>query len=408
MAPDPERIREVRSWLEKANDDIRAAGVDLAADPPLTGDAAFHAQQAIEKSLKGFLSWHEAGAVAYRNMSRRSGHLPQVSIGFVTILVAVPLFFCLASLGFASLSCPVSISDVWFDEKGNRLLFVEGADGDCAFGDDELDPTPWHAFALDTGKFSEIEANSMGNPRTTAEKNRLMTKGANKLDSLALGDSPLRVSRALGWRYAISCVRAAEELPWTCTGSARGVAVHKVLDSKRNRLGEVFLDDATDDVGFAGRMEALRAGDSRYQVFHLRGQDVWVLRIRYLHYSRVGEDRYRSPQVKDAILFFSKGRIIGQYPVSSPALEEEKLNEVTYTIFAACKDEYSGYVELLGHQTGNVRDWAGEKLLAAGNSAVPALATAHKQSTGGARDRVAAILRSIGTAEAEAALGANR
>ena len=59
MAPDPERIREVRSWLEKANDDIRAAGVDLAADPPLTGDAAFHAQQAIEKSLKGFLSWHD-------------------------------------------------------------------------------------------------------------------------------------------------------------------------------------------------------------------------------------------------------------------------------------------------------------------------------------------------------------
>ena len=65
-------------------------------------------------------------------------------------------------------------------------------------------------------------------------------------------------------------------------------------------------------------------------------------------------------------------------------------------------------MELLGRQTGNVRDWAGEKLLAAGNSAVPALATAHKQSTGGARDRVAAILRRIGTAEAEAALGANR
>jgi len=59
MTPDPERIREVRAWLEKANDDIRAAGVDLAADPPLTGDAAFHAQQSIEKSLKGFLSWHD-------------------------------------------------------------------------------------------------------------------------------------------------------------------------------------------------------------------------------------------------------------------------------------------------------------------------------------------------------------
>lgn len=59
MAPDPERIRQVRLWLEKTGEDLRAAAVDLAAIPPLVGDAAFHVQQATEKSLKGFLTWHD-------------------------------------------------------------------------------------------------------------------------------------------------------------------------------------------------------------------------------------------------------------------------------------------------------------------------------------------------------------
>jgi HEPN domain-containing protein len=32
--------------------------VDLTAQPPLTGDAVFHAQQAAEKSMKALLTWH--------------------------------------------------------------------------------------------------------------------------------------------------------------------------------------------------------------------------------------------------------------------------------------------------------------------------------------------------------------
>jgi HEPN domain-containing protein len=31
----------------------------LAASPPLLGDAAFHCQQATEKALKAFLTWHD-------------------------------------------------------------------------------------------------------------------------------------------------------------------------------------------------------------------------------------------------------------------------------------------------------------------------------------------------------------
>ena len=59
MRHDPERIAEVRSWFLKAGDDLRAAEFELTAEPPLTADIVFHAQQAVEKAIKGFLSWHD-------------------------------------------------------------------------------------------------------------------------------------------------------------------------------------------------------------------------------------------------------------------------------------------------------------------------------------------------------------
>ncbi len=55
----PEKLEEIRAWLRKASSDLRAAGVDLAVDPPLVGDALFHCQQAVEKALKGFLTAHD-------------------------------------------------------------------------------------------------------------------------------------------------------------------------------------------------------------------------------------------------------------------------------------------------------------------------------------------------------------
>lgn len=58
MPLDPELVAETRAWLERAARDLAAGAVDLSANTPLTGDAAFHAQQAAEKSMKGFLTWH--------------------------------------------------------------------------------------------------------------------------------------------------------------------------------------------------------------------------------------------------------------------------------------------------------------------------------------------------------------
>ena len=59
MLPDPVRAADTFGWLAQARKNLRGAEVDLTASAPLYGDAAFHCQQAIEKALKAFLTWHD-------------------------------------------------------------------------------------------------------------------------------------------------------------------------------------------------------------------------------------------------------------------------------------------------------------------------------------------------------------
>ena len=59
MTPDPELIAETRTWFKKAAHDIRMAELALRDDPAMTDQAVYHAQQAAEKVMKGFLTWHE-------------------------------------------------------------------------------------------------------------------------------------------------------------------------------------------------------------------------------------------------------------------------------------------------------------------------------------------------------------
>jgi HEPN domain-containing protein len=58
LASDPALLAEVRAWLRKASEDVRAAEVARAAEPPLREAAVFHCQQAAEKAIKGFLTLH--------------------------------------------------------------------------------------------------------------------------------------------------------------------------------------------------------------------------------------------------------------------------------------------------------------------------------------------------------------
>jgi HEPN domain-containing protein len=59
MQHDPQRLADTMSWLTKAESDLLAAEVDLTASASLLGDAAFHCQQATEKTLKALLTWHD-------------------------------------------------------------------------------------------------------------------------------------------------------------------------------------------------------------------------------------------------------------------------------------------------------------------------------------------------------------
>jgi HEPN domain-containing protein len=58
MPHDPELVAETRGWFVRASTDLASARVDLTVEPPLTGDAVFHAQQAAEVAMEGFLTWH--------------------------------------------------------------------------------------------------------------------------------------------------------------------------------------------------------------------------------------------------------------------------------------------------------------------------------------------------------------
>ena len=59
MPHDPARVADTKAWLDRVATDLRAAALDLAADPPILDDLVFHCQQAVEKAMKAFLSWHD-------------------------------------------------------------------------------------------------------------------------------------------------------------------------------------------------------------------------------------------------------------------------------------------------------------------------------------------------------------
>jgi HEPN domain-containing protein len=60
MPLDPELVAETRAWLSRARRDLDTAAFELTAASPFAADAVFHAQQAAEKALKGFLTWHSS------------------------------------------------------------------------------------------------------------------------------------------------------------------------------------------------------------------------------------------------------------------------------------------------------------------------------------------------------------
>ena len=59
MPQDPAYVVATQAWFIKANEDLREAEFVLTASPPFIGSSLFHSEQAVEKALKGFLTWHQ-------------------------------------------------------------------------------------------------------------------------------------------------------------------------------------------------------------------------------------------------------------------------------------------------------------------------------------------------------------
>lgn len=59
MAHDPVLVENTAAWLRKAWQDLRRVERCLAEESPDAEDALFHCQQAAEKVLKAFLTWHD-------------------------------------------------------------------------------------------------------------------------------------------------------------------------------------------------------------------------------------------------------------------------------------------------------------------------------------------------------------
>lgn len=86
MPLDPELIAETAGWFQRAHNDLGAGRVDLGPEPPFTGDAAFHAQQAVEKSMKGYLTWHSRIFRKTHNLTELGGMCTELDDSLAPLL----------------------------------------------------------------------------------------------------------------------------------------------------------------------------------------------------------------------------------------------------------------------------------------------------------------------------------
>lgn len=92
MPRSPERLAQTRAWFARVHDDLRCAQVDLSAVPPLLEDALFHCQQAVEKTLKGFLVWHDCAFRKTHDLRELGSQCADIDASLEFLLVrAAPL-----------------------------------------------------------------------------------------------------------------------------------------------------------------------------------------------------------------------------------------------------------------------------------------------------------------------------
>jgi HEPN domain-containing protein len=93
MAADEPDVRtlEVRGWLLRAGEDLRAGRHDLTASPPLLNDVAFHAQQCSEKAMKAFLVHREQAFRKTHNLTELGGAVARLEPALAELMRSASL-----------------------------------------------------------------------------------------------------------------------------------------------------------------------------------------------------------------------------------------------------------------------------------------------------------------------------
>ena len=93
MTPEQPDVRslEVRGWLLRASEDLRAGRHDLTAAPPLLNDVAFHAQQCAEKSMKALLVHREQPFRKTHNLTELGGSVARLEPALTDLMRAASL-----------------------------------------------------------------------------------------------------------------------------------------------------------------------------------------------------------------------------------------------------------------------------------------------------------------------------
>src|SRR5436853_5848155 len=85
MLQGPAHVVATQAWFIKANEDLREAEFVLTAAPPFIGSSLYHSEQAVEKALKGFLTWHQI-AFTTDDLEQLRGLCAEVDISLSEVL----------------------------------------------------------------------------------------------------------------------------------------------------------------------------------------------------------------------------------------------------------------------------------------------------------------------------------
>ncbi|MGA2267940.1 MAG: HEPN domain-containing protein [Bryobacteraceae bacterium] len=87
--PDPVLLENTRDWLARAREDLETAALALTPAQPMVRSALFHCQQAVEKTMKAFLTWRDVPFRTTHNLVELGDDCVAVDAGLLSAVERV-------------------------------------------------------------------------------------------------------------------------------------------------------------------------------------------------------------------------------------------------------------------------------------------------------------------------------